>query len=139
MADPVTHGGIIAVILAAISTVIGFTFDVGPATIFAALGGSIWGIAISPPTSPWKNGPLLVIGATCASGWLLPDLIRFVLNAPYLPSLSEKATAFFFALAIVGGRHLVLPATKIIYEAVLNALIARIQSWGTKSKGQEGQ
>lgn len=139
MADPLTHGGIVAFILAAISTVIGFTFDVGPATIFAALGGSIFGICISQPVSPWLRGPLLVIGGTFASGWLLPDVIKFMLKMPYLPTLSEKALAFLFALAIVGGRGFIVPTITTLYQAALNAAVTRIQSWGTKSKGQEGQ
>jgi hypothetical protein len=139
MADPVTHGGIIAIILAAISTLIGFTFDVGPATIFAALGGSIFGICISRPISPWLWGPLLVIGGTFAAGWLLPDLIRLMLSIKYMPEFSEKTLAFLFALGLVGGRTHIGPTTKAIYEAVLNAVINRIQSWGTKPKSPEGQ
>jgi hypothetical protein len=139
MPDPVTHGGIVAIILAAISTVIGFTFDVGPATIFAALGGSIFGICISRPISPWLWGPLLVIGGTCAAGWLLPDVIRFMLSMKYLPELSEKTLAFLFALGLVGGRSHIIPTIQAVFEAVLNAAITRIQSWGTKSKRQEGQ
>jgi hypothetical protein len=139
MPDPVTHGGIVAIILAAISTLIGFTFDVGPATIFAALGGSIFGICISRPVSPWLWGPLLVIGGTFAAGWLLPDLIRLMLSIKYMPEFSEKTLAFLFALGLVGGRTHIGPTTKAIYEAVLNALINRIQSWGTKPKSPEGQ
>lgn len=139
MTDPVTHGGIIAIILAAISTLIGFTFDVGPATIFAALGGSIFGICISRPISPWLWGPLLVVGGTFAAGWLLPDVIRLMLSIKYLPALSEKTLAFLFALGLVGGRTHIMPTTKALYEAVLNAAIARIQSWGTKPKSPEGQ
>jgi hypothetical protein len=139
MPDPVTHGGIVAIILAAISTVIGFTFDVGPATIFAALGGSIFGICISRPVSPWLWGPLLVVGGTFAAGWLLPDLIRLMLSIKYMPEFSEKTLAFLFALGLVGGRTHIGPTTKAIYEAVLNALINRIQSWGTKPKSPEGQ
>jgi hypothetical protein len=139
MPDPVTHGGIVAIILAAISTVIGFTFDVGPATIFAALGGSIFGICISRPVSPWLWGPLLVVGGTFAAGWLLPDLIRLMLSIKYMPEFSEKTLAFLFALGLVGGRTHIGPTTKAIYEAVLNAVINRIQSWGTKPKSPEGQ
>lgn len=139
MPDPLTHGGVVAVILAAISTLIGFTFDVGPATLFAALGGSIFGICISRPVSPWLWGPMLVIGGTCAAGWLLPDVIRFMLSMKYLPAFSEKSLAFLFALALVGGRGYLLPSIKTIYEASIKALVARIQSWGAKSNSPEGR
>jgi hypothetical protein len=124
-------------ILATTSTVIGFTFDVGPATIFAAFGGSIFGICFSRPTSPWLWGPLLVLAGTFACGWLMPDVLHWLEKIRYFPSLSEKATAFLLALAMIGGRGLIKPTAKTLYEAALKAVVTRIQSWGSK-KSQEG-
>jgi hypothetical protein len=99
----------------------------------------MFGICISRPVSPWLWGPLLVVGGTFAAGWLLPDVIRIMLSLKYLPALSEKTLGFLFALGLVGGRIHIIPTIKMLYEAVLNAFINRIQSWGTKPKSPEGQ
>lgn len=106
------------VITGIVSGLIGFGFDVQPATLWTASFGACIGVAFKPPIKAW-HGVLLIIGGAAGVGLLVPFF------TPNLPSYPEKSLAFVIAVILLGGRNL-LP-TKI--EQTIDTAFKQLELW----------
>lgn len=115
----------VTILLGALTAMIGFMFDVPPATLWTAASGCFIGLALKPATCI-KYGMLLVFGGAAGVGWLIP----FFTSDP--PSVPEKSIAFVLAVILIGGRNLLPEASQNILKAGIDRLIELIKTWGSK-------
>lgn len=126
MPDINTHlNNLYIIITGIVSGLIGFGFDVQPATLWTAAFGACIGVAFKPPIKVW-HGVLLIVGGAAGVGLLVP---LFTYN---LPSYPEKSLAFVIAVILLGGRNLLPGGLERLIETFFNRLAALISTWGTK-------
>lgn len=105
--------------------IIGFMFDVPPATLWTAAFGACMGLALKPPMSV-KIGILIIIGSAFSVGLMVPF---FVSNPPTNP---EKSISFVIALISVAGRNLLPQLAQDILTAFGDRIIELIKGWRPK-------
>lgn len=108
-----------------ISGLVGFGFDVQPATLWTAAFGACIGVAVKPPEKVW-HGFLLIIFGAASVGLLVP----LVTSDP--PSYPEKSLSFVIAVFLIGGRFLLPKGIEQTITAVFTAAAAWISTWRPK-------